>query len=98
MILVITTNYPENLEESLIRDRRINEKILFDYCDSLQIINMFNNFYDTYTTIINTISKIDLEIYNVAPCNVEHSMQKYYSDPLKVIEDLILSTKDKNKF
>lgn len=59
-------------------------------------------FYDTDTTIINTIkntiSKIDLEIYNVAPCNVEYSMQKYYSDPLKAIEDLILSTKDKNKF
>lgn len=102
MILVITTNYPENLEESLIRDRRIDEKILFDYCDFLQIINMFNNFYDTDTTIINTIKntilKIYLKIYNVAPCNVEHSMQKYYSDPLKAIEDLILSTKDKNKF
>lgn len=44
MILVITTNYPENLEESLIRNRQIDKKILFDYCDSLQIINMFNNF------------------------------------------------------
>lgn len=90
MILVMTTNYPERLDKALIRDGRVDERVFFDYCDYKQIHLMFKNFYNGNSVSLETIkSKINLEEYTIAPCNVENSMRRYYSDQMAALDDIM---------
>jgi hypothetical protein len=99
MIVVITTNHPEKLDEALVRDGRIDEKIFFDYCDHEMIFKMFNNFYEGSGERIPTLneikSKIKLNEYNIAPCNVENSMKRNYNNPELALNDIINLVKNK---
>lgn len=45
-ILIMTTNHPEILDKALIRPGRIDKKIIFDNCDSKQISDMYNIFFN----------------------------------------------------
>ena len=45
-ILVMTTNHPEVLDEALIRPGRIDCKYLFDNCDSCQIADLYEMFFN----------------------------------------------------
>ncbi len=99
MILIMTTNYPELLDEALIRDGRVDERIFFDYCDYEQIHLMFKNFYNNNCISLETIkSKINLSEYKIAPCNVENSMRRYYSNQMDALDDIVNSTKGKKIF
>ncbi len=99
MILIMTTNYPDKLDESLIRDGRVDERIFFDYCDYEQIHLMFKNFYNGNSIGLDIIkSHIDLSEYKVAPCNVENSMRRYYSNQMAALEDIVNSIKCKKTF
>lgn len=99
MILIMTTNYPEKLDEALIRDGRVDERIFFDYCDYDQIYLMFKNFYNGNSVGMDIIkSHIDLNKYKVAPCNVENSMRRYYSNQIAALEDIVNSIKGKKSF
>ena len=99
MILIMTTNYPEKLDEALIRDGRVDERIFFDYCDYDQIYLMFKNFYNGNSIGIDVIkSQINLDKYKIAPCNVENSMRRYYSNPSSALEDIVSSVKNKKNF
>ena len=52
MILVMTSNMPEKLDKALIREGRVDDKILFGYCSKGQIFRMMKNFYnDNFTRI-----------------------------------------------
>jgi chaperone BCS1 len=99
MILIMTTNYPELLDEALIRDGRVDERVFFDYCDYEQIYLMFKNFYNGNSVSLETIkSKIDLSEYTVAPCNVENSMRRYFSNQIAALDDIVNSIKGKKTF
>jgi len=99
MILVMTTNYPELLDEALIRDGRVDERVFFDYCDYEQIHLMFKNFYNGNSVSLETIkSKINLGEYKIAPCNVENSMRRYYSNQMAALDDIVNSIKGKKIF
>lgn len=99
MILVMTTNYPELLDEALIRDGRVDERVFFDYCDYEQIHSMFKNFYNGNCVSLETIkSKINLVEYKIAPCNVENSMRRYYSNQMDALDDIVNSINGKKTF
>ena len=99
MILIMTTNYPEKLDEALIRDGRVDERIFFDYCDYEQIYKMFKNFYNGNSISIETIKeKLDLKKNKIAPCNVENSMRRHYSNAMSALEDLVDSIGKKKTF
>lgn len=93
MILVMTTNHVDKLDEALIRDGRVDDKVYFGPCDSKQIYMMFKNFY-------NGSLKLDTRYFEekfdnfikttvLAPCKVENAMRKYYEDPNEAIEYLL---------
>lgn len=81
MILVMTTNHPEKLDQALIRDGRVDDRVYFGYCDHEQIYKMFVNFYNgSLKTTLEEIKTLDLNKYKIAPCNVENAMKKNYKD------------------
>lgn len=99
MILIMTTNYPELLDEALIRDGRVDERVFFDYCDYEQIYLMFKNFYNGDCVSLETIKlKINLSEYKIAPCNVENSMRRCYSNQMAALDDIVNSIKSKKTF
>lgn len=92
MILIMTTNYPEKLDEALIRDGRVDERVFFDYCDHEQIYRMFNNFYNDNLISLDKIKlTLDLSKNKIAPCTVENSMRRHYTNSSKALDDIIES-------
>ena len=55
MILVMTSNMPEKLDPALIREGRVDDKILFGYCSKQQIYKMMKNLL-----ILNNFMKINV--------------------------------------
>lgn len=100
MVAILTTNFPEILDEALVRDGRVDEKIFFDYVDHDQIYNMFVNFYNGKNEVtLNMIKeRIDFSQWKIAPCNVENSMRRQYANSLKALDDLIESIGNKKSF
>ena len=90
MILIMTTNHPEHLDKALIRDGRIDERLLFDYCDHEQIFKMFRNFYNGNLEVeYKDIQELDITTRKLAPCNVENAMKKHYKDSTKAYQYLV---------
>lgn len=100
MVAILTTNFPEILDEALVRDGRVDEKVFFDYVDHEQIYNMFSNFYNGKNEVTLEIikSRINFDLYKIAPCNVENSMRRQYANSLKALDDLIESMGSKKSF
>lgn len=50
---------------------------------------MFINFYNENGVSLETLkSKINLAEYKIAPCNVENSMIRYYSNQMAALDDI----------
>ncbi len=45
LIIYLTTNHIENLDEALIRSGRVNKMINFEYCDSKQIAELYYDYF-----------------------------------------------------
>lgn len=81
MILIMTSNHPEVLDEALIRDGRVDEKILFPACTYDQIYRMFINFYGEEIFGLEQLkSTVNLEASPIIPATVECAMKKHYKD------------------
>ncbi|MBA43049.1 MAG: hypothetical protein CMF62_03455 [Magnetococcales bacterium] len=90
MILVMTTNHPERLDEALIRDGRVDERLLFNYCTNEQIYKIFKNFYNGELELtLQDFQKLELDQRKLAPCNVEVALKKYYKDQHQAYEFLV---------
>ena len=64
---------------------RVDERILFGYCDSRSIYKMFSNFYRDKCPTLNQVDVID-NTKNISPCDVENALRKFSKEPLKAIE------------
>jgi len=99
MILVMTTNHVDKLDEALIRDGRVDDKVFFGPCNEEQIYGMFKNFYNGglkwdvsyFRTRFNDVLKTNI----IAPCKVENAMRKFYEHPELAIEYLLEPPTDK---
>ena len=85
MILVMTSNHPEVLDEALIRDVRVDEKILFTYASINQIHAMFTNFYNGESPTLDEIKTKLNDVEHIAPSTVESAMRRFYREPGKAL-------------
>lgn len=99
MITILSTNFPEILDEALIRDGRVDERVFFDYVDYEVIYKMFVNFFNGKNEVTLDIikSKVDLS-KKISPSAVENSMRRCYSSSLEALDNLIQSAANKNMF
>ena len=64
LIVILTTNYPDKLDNALLRSGRIDINIELTYLDKYQAKNMFKAFFDSDTIfedMWNNIKKYDIE-------------------------------------
>lgn len=80
MILVMTSNHPEKLDKALIRDGRVDERVLFDYATTEQVYGMFRKFYNGESPSLEVIQQKLGVIDNLAPATVENAMRHFYKD------------------
>lgn len=89
MILIMTSNHPEVLDAALIRDGRVDEKILFSYVSIPQVCDMFKNFYNGEAPSERHIRQaMDGVTRHISPAEVESSMRRYYRDPMQALAHL----------
>jgi len=85
-ILIISTNYPEKLDEALIRPGRIDLMIEFTKCSHKMIRDMFNGFFD-YTCSEQELAQIPENVWT--PAEVSNILFKNFSTPNLAIQSLI---------
>jgi ATPase family associated with various cellular activities (AAA) len=83
-ILILTSNYPDKLDKALLRPGRIDLIIQFKECDSEQLKQMFDHFYQKdlyydYTSISG--------IY--VPAYVQEIFLRHLDNPLAAYEHLV---------
>ena len=84
-ILIMTTNHPEVLDEALIRPGRIDCKYLFDNCDSSQIKDLFEMFFNKKPDD-EFLNKIKNNKYS--PAHITSVFLKYRNDPDEALKHL----------
>lgn len=82
MILIMTTNRPDDLDPALTREGRVDHKVFFNYASDNQMYEMFKRFYDDNNTI--TLKMIQdwrkNNMVKIAPAAIENVMVKNYKD------------------
>jgi len=84
-ILIMTTNHPEVLIESLIRPGRIDRKFKFTECDHDMIRKLYFNFF---AKEINEELLVKLEENVYSPAYVTCIFMQYRNDPLEALKHL----------
>lgn len=84
-ILAMTTNHPEVLDEALIRPGRIDCKFLFDNCDSSQIKDLFEMFFNQkpYEHLLNEIKN-----NKYSPAHITSVFLRYRNNPEDALKHL----------
>jgi AAA+ superfamily predicted ATPase len=85
LIIYMTTNHIDNLDEALIRSGRVNKKIEFKYADAKQIQELYYDYFGIQTTF-NAVTK------NICPANIVDLMIEHLNDAdkaKKAINDII---------
>ncbi len=99
MISILTTNFPEILDEALIRDGRVDERVFFDYVDHDVIYKMFVNFFNGKNEVTLDLIKTKVDLSKkISPSAVENSMRRCYSSSLDALDNLVQSTSNKKMF
>jgi len=81
-IMIFTSNYPEELDEALVRPGRIDIKINFKSCSSEMVKEMIDHYYQKYENYFR--KRIDInweenkvEDYKWKPCEIVNMLQRY---------------------
>ncbi len=84
-ILAMTTNHPEVLDEALIRPGRIDCKFLFDNCDSSQIKDLFEMFFNQKPDehLLNEIKN-----NKYSPAHITSVFLRYRNNPEEALKHL----------
>lgn len=82
-ILILTTNYPEKLDTALLRPGRIDLLVNFTECNTLQLRQMFEHFYDgefdfNYSLLENSYT----------PAYIQEIFLRYMKNPQKAFDFL----------
>ena len=85
-ILIITSNYPEKLDEALIRPGRIDMLIEYKRCNRQILTDMYRSFFDINPDPM-LVSKIPEYIWT--PAEVGQLLFKNFGDPEKALQELI---------
>ena len=85
-ILIITSNYPEKLDQALVRPGRIDMIIEFKKCNRAIITEMYESFYEASPNQ-EDINKIDE--YKWTPAETSQILFKNFYDPDQALHDLI---------
>lgn len=67
LILILTTNYPEILDNAILRSGRIDLNIELTYCDKYQAYNMYKSFFGEDETNFNKLWE-NIKSFDIAPC------------------------------
>ncbi|KAK5191673.1 hypothetical protein LTR99_008600 [Exophiala xenobiotica] len=93
-ILILSTNYPDNLDDALIRPGRVDIHVEFEYATKEQIHDMFIRMYTPYdsdTTAeydISTLPALADHFSEIAPAGV--------FSPAEIQQHLLIHTRDPN--
>merc|ERR1712154_144107 len=86
-MLIITTNYPEKLDKALIRPGRIDMKVHFGPMNGVNIIRMFQHFFDTDPPA--SVSSSDLPDLKWSPAEVTQVFLNNMNKPAEALKQLI---------
>ena len=93
IIVVMTTNHMEKLDPALLRDGRIDFRLLLSFCNRQQIVDLANNFFNVG---MNVDDIIGIEEDALSPATVSRIMmeiafkKKMEQIPLENIKDEII--------
>jgi len=87
-ILAISTNFPEKLDNALIRPGRIDMVIEFKKCNRDILRQMIDSFYDRFTDPIVFEGRDDLD-YKWTPAEINQILFRNFNDPNAAISELI---------
>jgi chaperone BCS1 len=76
-ILIITTNFPENLDRALVRPGRIDVRIEFGHADRALIAEMVGRFYETTVSVSDIPAALD---GTLTPAEVMECLCTYFRD------------------
>ena len=80
-IIIMTTNYPEVLDEALIRPGRCDRKYLFDNCDKSQIVDLYEMFFNEKIDE----KQFDFDAKNYSPAHITSTFLRYRNEPEKAL-------------
>ncbi|KKL13274.1 hypothetical protein LCGC14_2527400, partial [marine sediment metagenome] len=85
-MLIISSNYPEKLDEALIRPGRIDMLIEYKKCNHTVLRDMFKSFFDVEPDpeLIGQISE-----YSWSPAEVGQLLFKNFGDPDTALQELV---------
>lgn len=88
-ILVMTTNYPERLDEALVRPGRVDRNFVIDMPERIECSEMFSKFYPKCDMKGKEafLSSIDDYIGNVSMATLQGHFLMYKHDPVEAIEN-----------
>lgn len=84
-ILIISSNYPEKLDDALIRPGRIDMLIEYKKCNKTVLADMYESFYEQQLTK-EQLEK--LEEYKWSPAEVGQLLFKNFANPDNALHDL----------
>jgi len=94
-ILIMTTNHPEVLIESLIRPGRIDRKFKFTECDHDMIRKLYKNFFNSEIDE-ELLKEIEVDLYS--PAYVTCIFMQYRNNPLEALKHLNVTEYNELKF
>ena len=99
LILILTTNFPDKLDEALLRSGRIDFEIQLSHLDKFQARNMFLSFFDdekAFETLWDDIKKYDVEPSTFLQFLFEHRKSKDISKHFKEMMNILYKKSQKS--
>merc|ERR1712211_147780 len=89
-MLIITTNYPERLDNALIRPGRIDMKVKFGLCTAASIVEMYKHYFETELPSSFDTPRLQDDIYS--PAEVTQVFLNNMHKPEEGLEQLASQT------